>query len=283
MRIAITGANGQLGTALRHQLAGHDLIPLTHADLDLALPQTAEQIAAVQADVVIHPAAYTNVDGCAREPERAYRVNTLGSKYVALGCARSGAALVYISTNEVFSGAGQQTYYEYDAPAPVNPYGWSKWGGEQAVREVLDRVYIARVAWLFGGERNFVRTMIRLADERGALSVVEDEIGSPTSVEDVASAIDALIQTQHYGTYHLVNSGAVSRHGFAQEILRQSGRAEVPVTPMRLADFRRDSTVPPHTPLHTIAATDLGIALPPWQDALERFIHSASLARGAAS
>ncbi|GAB4192580.1 MAG: dTDP-4-dehydrorhamnose reductase [Roseiflexaceae bacterium] len=276
MRIAITGAGGQLGQALQQRLAGeHELVALTHADLDLADPASVGRLAATGADLVIHPAAYTNVDGCAREPERAYRVNTLGTKYVALACRQLGAPLVAISTNEVFDGAGGRTYYEYDQAAPVNPYGWSKWGGEQAVRETLDRFYICRVAWLFGGERNFVRTILRLAGEREELSVVDDEVGSPTYAPDVADAVAQLIHTPHYGTYHLVNEGACSRFAFAQAILRLAGREHVRLNPIRLADYKRDSIVPPHTPLHNIAAAALGIRLRPWQAALENFLQGA--------
>ncbi|HEU4329205.1 MAG TPA: dTDP-4-dehydrorhamnose reductase [Roseiflexaceae bacterium] len=276
MRIAITGAGGQLGQALQRRLAGeHELVALAHAELDLADPASVGRLVATRAELVIHPAAYTNVDGCARDPERAYRVNTLGTKYVALACRELGAPLVAISTNEVFDGAGGRTYYEYDQAAPVNPYGWSKWGGEQAVREVLDRFYICRVAWLYGGERNFVRTILRLAGEREELSVVDDEVGSPTYAPDVADAVAQLIRLPHYGTFHLVNEGACSRFAFAQEILRLAGRDDVRLRPMRLADYKRDSTVPPHTPLHNIAAAALGVSLRPWQAALEEFLREA--------
>lgn len=273
MRIAITGAGGQLGQALQRRLAAeHELVPLTHADLDLADPACIERLAATAADLVIHPAAFTNVDGCAREPERAYRVNTLGTKYVALACRQLGAPLVYISTNEVFDGAGGRAYYEYDQAAPVNPYGWSKWGGEQAARETLAQCYICRVAWLFGGERNFVRTIQRLGAEREELSVVADEVGSPTYAPDVADAVARLVARPVYGTYHLVNQGACSRLELAQAVLRLSGLERVRLRPIALADYKRDSRVPPHTPLRNSAAAALGVTLRPWQEALEAFL-----------
>ncbi len=120
------------------------------------------------------------MDGAARDPLLAYRINALGTKYVALACQRLCAPLVYVSTNEVFDGNATQPYAEYDHAAPINPYGWSKWAGEQAVRELLHNFYITRVAWLFGGERNFVRTVLRLASERDELKIVANEIGSPT-------------------------------------------------------------------------------------------------------
>ena len=275
MRIAITGANGQLGSALQRRLGHeHEIAALGHADLELGHPDCVGALVATRADLVIHPAAYTNVDGCARDPELAYRVNGLGTQYVALACRELGAPLVYVSTNEVFDGAAGTPYFEYDRAAPINAYGRSKLAGEQAVRELLDRFYIARVAWLYGGERNFVRTVLRLAGERATLAMVADEIGSPTYAPDVAEAIARLIQMPYYGTYHLVNEGACSRHEFAAEILRIAGRTGVTLAPIQLADYKRDSVVPPYTPLRNIAAAALGIRLRPWQAALAEYIEA---------
>jgi dTDP-4-dehydrorhamnose reductase len=275
MRITITGANGQLGRALQRSLGQqHDIVALGHADLELGDPSCVEQLVATGAELIVHPAAYTNVDGCARDPEQAYRVNGLGTQYVALACRQLGAPLVYISTNEVFDGAAAEPYFEYDRGAPINAYGRSKWAGEQVVRELLDRFYIARVAWLYGGERNFVRTVLRLAAERDALSMVADEVGSPTYGPDVADAVARLIQLPFYGTYHLVNEGACSRYDFAAEILRLAERTAVDLQPMRLADYKRDSVVPPYTPLRNAAAAALGIRLRPWQEALAEYISS---------
>lgn len=282
MRIAITGATGQLGQALQRRLSTeHDVRGLGRAELDLAAPAAIEQIVATRADLVIHAAAYTNVDGCARDPLLAYQINCLGTRYVALACQRLGAALVYISTNEVFAGTGDRPYVEYDATGPVNPYGWSKWAGEQAVRELLDEFYIVRVAWLFGGERNFVRTVLRLAaaPPAGSLRMVADEIGSPTYAADVAVALEQLIARPLYGTYHLVNSGACSRYDFAAAIISRAGLT-VPLAPIRLADFRRDSTPPPYTPLANQAAAALGITLPAWEAALDAYLQQIAASDG---
>src|SRR5262245_2015013 len=221
MRIAITGANGQLGRALQQALGReHDIIALGHDELELGRPDCFDRLRATGADLVIHPAAYTHVDDCARDPELAYRVNGLGTQYIALACRELGAPLVYVSTNEVFDGMATAPYLEYDQAAPINAYGRSKWAGEQAVRELLNRFYIVRVAWLFGGERNFVRTLLHLATSGGTLSMVADEIGSPTYAPDAAAAISQLIRQPFYGTYHLVNEGACSRFNFAAAILR---------------------------------------------------------------
>ncbi len=275
MRIAITGANGQLGQALQATLAPrHDLVLLNRGTFDLLLPDTVGQIVATHAQLVIHSAAYTNVDGCARDPDLAYRINGLGTRYVALACQQLNAPLVYISTNEVFAGNASRPYVEYDPVGPINAYGWSKWAGEQAVRELLHRFYIVRVAWLFGGERNFVRTVLRLAAHPPAsgLRMVTDEIGNPTYAVDVADAIAALITLPFYGVYHLVNSGACSRYECAQEILRQTRQEHIPLTPITLADFDRDSTPPPYTALANVAGAALGVTLRPWQMALADFL-----------
>lgn len=273
MRIAITGASGQLGQALVAALGqDHQIQALTRAEVDIEQPAAVEQLVATEAEVVIHPAAYTNVDGCARDPEKAYHANALGTKHVALACRRLNAPLVYVSTNEVFDGTGERAYYEYDHTNPINAYGWSKWCGEQVVRELLDDFYIARVAWLYGGERNFVRTVLRLANERPELGMVEDEVGSPTHVGDVATALEQLLQTRQFGTYHIVNEGSCSRYEFAAEALRLAGKADFPLKPIKLADFKRDSVVPPFTPLRNEAAAVLGIKLRPWQAALAEFV-----------
>lgn len=279
MRIAVTGASGQLGQALQRVLAGvHEIIPLSHADLDLERSDCVETLIATGAQCVIHPAAYTNVDGCARDPDRAYRVNALGTRYVALACQALDASLVYISTNEVFDGAASSPYLEYDRPAPINPYGFSKWAGEQAVRELLHRFYIVRVAWLFGGERNFVRTVLRLASERNEIAMVVDEIGSPTYAPDAAAAIARLVEMPYYGTYHLVNEGFCSRYEFAAAVLRLAGRADVTLRPISLAEYQRSSRVPPYTPLRNVAAAALGIRLRPWEEALAEYVRALKVA-----
>lgn len=275
MRIAITGARGQLGAALVAALAGkHELVALGHDSLELGDPSAAATIAATGADLVIHPAAFTNVDGCARDPDTAYRINALGTKYVALGCRRLGAPLLYISTNEVFPGDATRPYAEYDQAGPINAYGRSKWAGEQAVRELLREFFIVRVAWLFGGERNFVRTVLRLADNPppDGLRMVDDEVGSPSYSVDVADAIARLIATEHFGTYHFVNSGYCSRYEFARAILRLAGRPELPVTPIKLADFVRDSTPPAFTPLANLAGAAIGITFRPWEEAVAAYL-----------
>lgn len=276
MRIAITGANGQLGQALCWQLAPqHTIVELNEGDFDLQNPQTVAQIVATHAELVIHPAAYTNVDGCANDPELAYRINGLGTKYVALACQQLGVPIVYISTNEVFPGTSTTPYGEYDQTQPINAYGHSKWVGEQVVRDILQQFYIVRVAWLFGGERNFVRTILRLLNDppEQGLRVVDDEVGSPTYAKDVAVAIATLIETKMYGIYHFVNEGSCSRYEFTKEIAKMA-KKDGTITPITLADYPRASTPPPYTPLRNSAGDAIGITLRSWQDALAEYIET---------
>ena len=274
MRILITGAHGQVGQALIGALGSrHTLLSLHRSELDISAISATARIVEMQPELVIHAAAFTNVDACAREPDRALLVNGLGSKHIALACQQLDIPLMYISTNEVFDGRAERPYLEFDPTQPINPYGYSKWVGEQVVQQLVRRFYIVRIAWVFGGERNFVRTILRMAHERSELAVVDDEIGNPTYAPDVAEAIGALIEQPAYGVYHLVNEGYCSRFAFAQEILRQAELEHVTLRPIKLAEYVRDSTPPRFGALRNfVGATDLGIQLRPWQAALNTFL-----------
>jgi len=278
MRIFITGYKGQLGQALYAALTEHTLSGCDLPELDITDRQAiGAAIADLAPDVVIHPAAWTDVDGCARDPEKAYLINGIGTQNVALACAARDAAMLYVSTNEVFDGAAAEPYREWDAINPINPYAKSKVAGEWFVRHLLNRFYIARTAWLYApGGRNFANPhrILQLADERGALQVVSDEVGNPTYAPDLAAAIAALIQTGAYGVYHLVNAGHCSRYEYVCEVLRIGGRGQTPVEPITLDAFPRASTPPRFAPLANIAAAALGITLRPWQEALKEFLAS---------
>lgn len=281
MRIFITGIKGQLGQALVRILTGHVVAGCDLPELDVTdRPRIEEALRLFRPDVVIHTAAWTNVDGCAQNPQEAYRVNALGTQNVALACAACEATLVYVSTNEVFDGTAQEPYPEWEPPHPINPYGRSKAAGEWFVSHLLQRFYIVRTAWLYAvGGRNFPHRIVRLADEvlagqRDELRVVIDEVSNPTYTPDLAAAIASLIETKAYGIYHLTNTGFCSRYEFAREILRLSGRECVPLTPITLNEFRRASTPPRFAPLANIAAAAHGIQLRPWQEALADFSHT---------
>lgn len=274
MRILITGAEGQLGRTLVHTLDGHELTLIDLPDVDVTNRAALSPIfSASRPELVIHCAAYTDVDGCARDPALAHRVNALGTQNVALLCQAIDIPMVHISTNEVFSGDQPGGYEEWMPLSPRNPYGQSKAAAEFHVRSLLSRYYIVRTAWLYAaGGRNFVHAILRRARENGAIRVVTDEIGNPTYVADLAAAIGRLILTEQYGVYHFVNSGACSRWTFANEILRLSGLEDIPNSPILSSSFSRPSSPPPFGELHNRAGTAIGITLRPWAEALADFL-----------
>ncbi len=255
------------------EAAGLDL-----PEVDITDPASVgAAIEAAQPEIIIHCAAMTDVDGAARHPEAAYRINGMGTQNVALAAARVGAALAYISTNEVFDGAKREPYFEFDPPHAINPYGQSKLAGEWFVTHLTARFYVIRIAWLAApGGRNFVHRIQQLADERGPLKVVTDEVANPTFVGDLAEAIVQLINTGRFGLYHLTNSGYCSRYEYAKKILELTGRGHLPVEPITLAEFPRPSTPPKFTPLANTAAAALGITLRPWEEALAEFLKETS-------
>jgi dTDP-4-dehydrorhamnose reductase len=274
MRITITGSKGQLGRALMRRLAQHDLLGIDLPEVDLTdLTAARSSIAAFRPDVIVHAAAMTDVDGAARDPDLAYRVNALGTRNVAVAGEAIGAALLAISTNEVFDGAKHAPYLEFDLTNPINPYARSKLAAEQFVRDLTTRFYIVRTAWLYGlGGNNFVRKIITRADADGRLRVVTDEVSSPTYAEDLITALEQLIATGAYGLYHFTNDGACSRYELAQKILELSGRAHIPVEPILLKDYPRPSTPPPFAPLRNFCGAQIGITLRPWAEALADYL-----------
>jgi dTDP-4-dehydrorhamnose reductase len=279
MRILITGNKGQLGRTLQARLpeaTGFDL-----PEVDITQPSSLEAaVAAARPEIIIHCAAFTDVDGAARAPAAAYRVNGLGTQNVAIAAAQAGAALVYLSTNEVFDGTKTEPYSEFDAPRAINAYGQSKLAGEWFVTHLTPRFYLVRIAWLAAaGGRNFIHRIQQLADERGQLQVVTDEVANPTFVGDLAEALVRLIGTGRYGIYHLTNAGYCSRYDYARKILALTGRSHIPVAPITHAQYPRASTPPAFTPLANIAAAALGIELRPWEEALAEFLKTQGTGR----
>ncbi len=274
MRIYITGSKGQLGRALMRRFAHHDLLGVDLPEVDLTdLAAARASLAAFRPEVIIHAAAMTDVDGAARQPDLAFRVNALGTRNVAVASEALGAALLAISTNEVFDGTKNEPYLEFEPTHPINPYAKSKLAAEQFVRDLTTRFYIVRTAWLYGlGGNNFVRKIIARADADGRLRVVTDEVSSPTYTEDLITAIEQLVATGAYGIYHFTNDGACSRYEFAQKILELSGRAHIRVEPILLKDYPRPSTPPPFAPLRNFCGAQIGITLRPWADALADYL-----------
>lgn len=272
MRIAITGANGQVGQALQEVLADARLIPLARPDYDVSQPSLTQKLIDLKPDLVIHAAALTNVEHCAKDPQVAYLVNGFGTQNVALACQHSRAAMVYISTNEVFDGMASKPYHEYSPIRPINPYAQSKEAGERMASQLLNKLYIVRTAWVFAkGGNNFPAKMIEIADKYKQLRVVTDEISSPTYALDLAQAIKDLIITKHYGLYHFTNEGICSRYDYAVEILKQSGRSHIPIEPISSEKFQRASVPPRYAPIQNNLGAALGIKLRPWQEALAAY------------
>ncbi len=277
MKVLITGAEGQLG----HDLVGilkkaHEVHPF---DLDLDITDYSRfliKMDSIKPQLVIHSAAYTNVDGCEKEPDRAFLINALGTQNVALACQKLDAAMVYISTDFVFDGEKGEPYSEYDKTNPLSVYGKSKLDGENYVRALLTRFYIVRTSWLYGKQgHNFVKTILKLADENDELTIVDDQIGSPTYTNDLAETIARLIETEWFGIYHITNSGACSWFDFAREILEKSGRDIGKVRPIRSKDLDRPAPRPAYSVLSNYMLELRGWSpLRSYQEALDAYFQT---------
>jgi dTDP-4-dehydrorhamnose reductase len=276
MRVLITGARGRLGGKMAQVLSerGHEVTGIDRDELDIIdFAAVSRLVRQIEPALILHCAAWTDVDGCVRDPEQAVLVNGLGAQNVALAAAAVDAAVLYVSTNEVFDGRLNRPYREYDLTNPTNPYGYSKVYGERAVVSVNPRHYIVRIAWLFAhGGSNFLHAILRAAGEGKPLRVVTDEVANPTYNDDLAPALADLVESGRYGTYHLTNDGAVSRYGFARHTLDCAGYPDVPITPISRHEWPRPSSPPLYTPMANLAARSLGITLRPWQEAVEQFL-----------
>lgn len=270
MGVVITGSAGQLGTALQTTLSHRDLLLMDVPEHDITdYQRTLRTIVDFRPDLVVHTAAFTNVDRCEVEPESAYRVNALGTQNVALACQRCDAALVYISTDYVFDGTKRQPYWEWDRPNPQSVYARSKWAGEYYTQSLLTKFYIVRTAWLYSRTgRSFVTRVLELANERDELHYVTDEVGSPTYAADLAEAVTKLIAHPLYGIYHFTNTGVCSRYEWAKAILEFAGRPDYPLFPTQ--GYERPAKVPARCELRNFCGeTQLGITLRPWKEALK--------------
>ena len=266
-RVAITGAGGRLGAELvrAFSVAGDEVLALTRQDFDITRPADLERLSAWRPEVVVNSAAWTDVDGCARDPERALRINGAAAGAVAVAAAAAGALIVQVSTNEVFDGTLDRPYTEDDEPNPINPYGASKLAGERAVAAANARHLIVRTAWLYGPRGSNFPTKIRAAAKRARaagepLRVVDDEWGNPTWTPWLADSIAALVGSRgrETGVWHLAGEPPTSRRGWAAQILKGMDVAILPVT---LADYPRPSRPPQRAILDTQRATGIGLAL----------------------
>lgn len=269
MRIILTGALGQLGTALQHALGAHDVIPLTKDALNIAdFEQVRTVIEEARPDCILNVAAYTNVDGAETNVSLAYAVNALGPRNLAVVAGAHDIPLVHVSTDYVFDGRSSVPYHEFDRPNPLSVYGASKLAGEEAIRSLHRRHFIARTAWLYHTVgRNFPRTITSLADQP-VVRVVNDQVGSPTYAPHLASALIRLLNTTAYGTYHLAGQGQATWYELTCELYRQLGIA-TPVEPAKSSDFLRPAPRPKFAALATLQSPC--ISLPPWREGVAAY------------
>ncbi len=288
MRILITGCKGQLGTELQKQLReGHSeigdipkcyhnatVVGVDLDDFDLSDKESVKRnLHDGSYDLVVNCAAYTNVDGCETNQDTAYAANALAIRNLAESCESTATKLVHISTDYVFGGDAKEPYREYDLPAPVTAYGKTKLAGETMLRERCRRHFIVRTSWLYGlNGNNFVKAILRKARQTGAVTVVNDQFGNPTSAADLAHHILEIAQGNRYGLYHCTNNGVCSWFDFAREILRLSG-LDATVTPCTTAEYPSAAHRPAYSALdNMMLRLTSGDHMRPWQDALADYM-----------
>lgn len=297
MKILVTGIRGQLGHDVMDALSvrGIEAVGVNSSDMDVTdEAKVREVICTIHPDAVIHCGAWTAVDAAEDHIEEARAVNGTGTAYVASACARIGAKLMYFSTDYVFDGEGETPWKPEDPTGPQGIYGQTKLEGEEAVRRILsDRHFICRLQWVYGiNGKNFVKTMLRLAEDHDRLTVVCDQIGGPSYTRDIAELAAEMIQTDKYGTYHVANTGYCSWYEFACEIFKEAGYTvmgeksadldadfgsgkKITVLPVTSDQYPAKAKRPHNSRLDTSKLSEAGFSqLPSWQDALHRFIHN---------
>ena len=297
MKVLVTGVGEQLGHDVMNELAsrgyegigsdiketysgiqdGTAVTTMPYVPMDITDASSVEKVLTdAKPDVVVHCAAWTAVDLAEDEDKKEIvkAVNATGTKNIADVCKKLDCKMVYISTDYVFNGEGLRPWEPDDHREPLNVYGLTKYEGEIAVEQNLEKYFIVRIAWVFGvNGKNFIKTMLRLGQERGAVSVVNDQIGSPTYTYDLSKLLVAMIQTDKYGRYHATNEGLCSWYEFACEIFRQAGMDEVKVTPVDSSAFPVKAKRPSNSRLNKDKLTENGFErLPAWQDALGRYL-----------
>ena len=276
MRILVTGASGQLGYDVERELErrGIEHLGTSSRELDITDRAAVEHLMqSYRPDAVIHCAAYTKVDLAEDEPERCWAVNADGTRNMAAACREIGAKMLYISTDYVFPGTGEQFRRTDDPVSPVNTYGRSKLAGELAVQSLLEKYFIVRISWVFGKNgNNFVKTMLRLAETKAELSVVCDQIGSPTYTADLAPLLCDMVQTERYGVYHATNEGTCAWSEFAEAIFELAGR-QVVVHPIPTSAYPTRAARPLNSRMSKECLHSNGFQeLPEWKNALARYL-----------
>ena len=277
-RIIVTGANGQLGRAVNIAYAGRNDVELVNTDvaeLDITdIDSVMKFVREIKPYAIINCAAHTNVDACETQVDLAYRINAVGPRNLAIAASDCHAKLMHISTDYVFDGHGTRPYIEFDAPGPQSVYGATKLAGEEQVRQFADRFYIIRTAWLYGDGKNFVRTMLRLAQDHKEITVVNDQVGSPTSSVELAGCVVSLLDSDNYGLFHGTCEGDCSWADFAAEIMRLSG-ADTRIVPITSEEYGAPANRPHYSILdnYMLRLTG-GYQFAEWHDAIEVYMRS---------
>ena len=261
MKVLVTGVKGQLGYDVVRELQkrGHEAVGVDIDEMDITDAAAVERVMTeVQPDAVIHCSAYTAVDRAEEDIEICRRVNVDGTENIAKICKKLDCKMLYLSTDYIFSGDGERPWEPDDEASPLNAYGQSKYDGELALKKYVEKYFIVRISWVFGiNGNNFIKTMLRLGRENGAVKVVDDQIGSPTYTYD-----------------HATNEGICSWYEFAKEIFRAAGMDNVSVTPVKSGEFPVKAKRPKNSRMSKEKLVTNGFSLlPAWQDAVERYIN----------
>ena len=280
-KILVTGCNGQLGRAIRKEYAASDVefintdvvegegvVSLDITDVDAVL----KLVRAEKPDVIINCAAHTNVDKCEEQWDLAYKINAIGPRNLSIAATEADAKMIHVSTDYVFEGNGTRPYTEFDAPNPVSAYGKTKLEGENFVKEFAKKHFILRTAWLYGDGKNFVKTMLALAENHDELNVVCDQVGTPTSAVELAKMIHYLEGTENYGTFHATCEGDTNWADFAEAIFKRAGK-NVKVNHVTSKQYKEMNPASANRPAYSILEDYMikltsDFVMADWQDAL---------------
>ncbi|MGN8631068.1 dTDP-4-dehydrorhamnose reductase [Blautia sp. HCP3S3_G3] len=276
MRVLVTGVKGQLGHDVMNELAkrGYEGIGVDVEEMDITDASAVEHVMReAHADKVVHCAAWTAVDAAEDQAELCRRVNAQGTENIARMCRELDLPMIYLSTDYVFDGEGTRPWEPDDERHPLNVYGQTKYEGELAVEKYLEKYYIVRIAWVFGvNGKNFIKTMLKLSENHDTLTVVDDQVGSPTYTYDLARLLVDMLETEKYGRYHATNEGLCSWYEFAKEIFRQAGK-QVTVLPVSSEEYPAKAKRPHNSRMNKDKLEEMGFErLPSWQDALSRYL-----------
>lgn len=276
MKVLVTGVKGQLGFDVINELEkrGMEAVGVDIQEMDITDRTSVEQVIRQEMpDAVIHCAAYTAVDAAEENEVLCRRVNVDGTRNIAEVCKAIDSKMIYISTDYVFSGEGERPWEPEDERGPKSVYGQTKYEGELAVQELLDKYFIVRIAWVFGvNGKNFVKTMLKLAENHDTITVVNDQFGSPTYTYDLARLLVDMVQTERYGIYHATNEGICSWYDFACAIFEEAG-IPMNVKPVSTEEYGAKASRPANSRMSKEKLTEQGFErLPAWQDALKRYL-----------